>query len=104
MQLRCPACGGDLSKRRSTLMPRMELDCPLCKDRIALNLHPVETAVMIASFAAFLFFGALFYVLGRDGFLVAALLSLSVAALLPLLERVWFRDWPRYRKPGSEPG
>ena len=79
----------------------MELDCPSCRARIEVNVHPVESTLMVASFAAFVGFGVLFYVFKQDGFLVCALAALSPAALLPFVERRWFKGWPRYRKPGS---
>ena len=101
MEHRCPACGADLFRRTRSVIPRMELDCPSCRARIQVNLHPVESALMMASFAAFVVFGALFYVFRQEGFLVAALAALSPAALLPFLERLWFKGWPRYRKPGE---
>ena len=102
MDQRCPACGADLSRLRlRSVIPRMELDCPSCRARIEVNVHPVESALMMASFATFIAFGALFYAFRQEGFLVAALAALSPAALLPLLERRWFKGWPRYRKHGS---
>jgi hypothetical protein len=105
MDLRCPACGADLaSQRLRSVIPRMELDCPFCRARIELNVHPLESALMMASFAAFIAFGALFYLLRQESFLVAALAALSPAALLPLLERRCFKGWRRYRRPGSDAG
>jgi DNA-directed RNA polymerase subunit RPC12/RpoP len=104
MQHRCPACGADLFRRTRSVIPRMELDCPSCRARIQVNVHPVESALMMASFAAFVVFGALFYAFKQEGFLVAALAALSPAALLPFFERLWFKGWPRYRKPGARPG
>ena len=102
MDLRCPACGVDLAKLRSrSVMPRMELDCPSCRARIEVNVHPVESALMMASFGAFVALGALFYLFKREAFLVAALAALAPAALLPLFERRWFKGWRRYRKPGQ---
>jgi len=104
MEHRCPACGADLFRRTRSVIPRMELDCPSCRARIQVNVHPVESALMMASFAAFVAFGALFYVFKQEGFLVAALAALSPAALLPFFERLWFKGWPRYRRPGGRPG
>ncbi|MGQ0547432.1 MAG: hypothetical protein ACT4P3_19220 [Betaproteobacteria bacterium] len=105
MQHGCPLCAADLSRHRKlmrSVIPRMEFDCPHCRGRIEVNVHPLESALMVASFLAFVAFGALYYFSGREGFVVAALASLSPAALLPFLERHGFRGWPRYRKPGSE--
>jgi hypothetical protein len=104
MDHRCPACCADLGRLRArSVIPRMELDCPACRARIEVNVHPVESALMMASFAAFVGFGALFYLFGREGFLVLALASLSPPALVPLVERRWFKAWPRYRKVAPRP-
>ena len=46
----------------------MELDCPSCRARIQVNVHQVESELMMASFAAFVAFGALFYVVKQEGF------------------------------------
>lgn len=81
-------------------MPRMELDCPYCRARIAVNVHPLESSVMIACFAGFIGFAVLFYALADDRFLVAALACLAPSALLPLFERRFFNRWPRFRLPG----
>jgi len=102
MRRECPSCREDLSRHRRiarSVIPRLELDCPACRARIEVNVHPVESALMVASFLAFVAFGVLYYATGRDGFVVAALASLAPAALLPALERFWYADWPRYRKP-----
>jgi hypothetical protein len=102
MELRCPHCNADLTRRvAGTVMPRLSFDCPSCRARVEMNVHPVESTVMIASFAGFVAFAALYYFIKDDGFLVGALACLAPAALLPLFERHWFRGWPRYRKPGS---
>jgi hypothetical protein len=104
MDQRCPECGADLARLRArSVIPRMELDCPACRKRIEVNVHPFESALMMASFGAFIAFGALFYALKDDAFLVAALACLAPAALLPLFERRWFKGWPRYRKRGPGP-
>jgi len=106
MDYRCPACGRDLARRKlsQAIISRMEIDCPFCLARLVLNVHPLESVLMVASFGGFIGFAALFYFLKRDGFLAAALLSLGAGAMLPLFERAWFRGWRRYhRKPGSEP-
>lgn len=106
MEYRCPACDGDLSARRfrRKVIPRMELDCPLCGARIEVNVHPLESALMIACFAAFVGFAVLFYALKNEAFLVAALASLAPAALLPLFERRCFKGWTRYRMPTPRHG
>ena len=99
MEYRCPACNADLAARRviGRVIPRMEVDCPFCLKRIEMNVHPVESAVMIACFAGFIAFAVLFYALKNDAYLVAALACLAPSALLPLLERRFFKGWPRFR-------
>jgi hypothetical protein len=99
MEYRCPACNGDLAARRVTgrVIPRMEIDCPFCLKRIEMNVHPVESAVMTACFVGFVAFAVLFYALKNDAFLVLGLACLAPSALLPLIERRFFRGWPRYR-------
>ena len=82
----------------------MELDCPFCRERIEMNVHPLESALMIACFAAFVGFAVLFYALKNDAFLVAALASLAPSALLPVLERRFFKGWTRYRMPTRSSG
>lgn len=106
MDHRCPYCGKDLRARRlsQAIVARMEIDCPGCKRRIRTNVHPAESALMLACFGGFVVLGALWYWLKRDGFVVAALVSaMAGTALLPLLEHVWLKDWPRYLKSGSDP-
>jgi hypothetical protein len=100
MKHNCPACGADLSRHRSlmrSVIPRMALDCPACRARIEVNVHPVESWLMVASFLGFVACGVIYYASGREGFVVAALACLAPAGVLPMLERYWFRDWPRYR-------
>ena len=106
MDHRCPLCGHDLSARRlsQAIVARLEIDCPFCNRRIRTNVHPLEQALMIASFGGFVLFGLLWYWWQREGFLVLALASaMAGAALLPLIERYWLRHWPRYASPGVEP-
>lgn len=101
MEYRCPACNSDLSSRRlvGRVIPRMEIDCPFCLKRIEMNVHPLESTVMIACFAGFVGCAALFYALKNNALLVAALACLAPSALLPLFERRFFKRWPRFRLP-----
>lgn len=99
MDHRCPHCGRDLATRKLTqpIVARMEVDCRHCKRRIRVNVHRAEEAVILGSFGAVVAFAALGYWLDRQGFyLVAFAAAMLGAAVLPLVERVWLRTWPRY--------
>ena len=99
MQYRCPACSADLGKgrRSQSLLTRMECDCTRCAARLRLNVHTLEAVVVVADFGAIVLFGALAWFLQSHVFALLALGAVALgAAVLPLLERVWLRDWPRY--------
>jgi len=99
MDHRCPLCAADLSGRRlsQAIIARMEIDCPHCKRRIRMNLHPAESAIILTSFGAFAVLAALAYWLKREGLYVVAFAAAMLGAgALPLAERVWLRNWPRY--------
>ena len=101
MDHRCPLCARPLTMRKLTqpIIARAEVDCPLCKGRIKVNLHPAEEAVVLGTLGAFLACAGLGWWLGREGLYVAAVgVAMIGAAFLPLLERFWLRDWPRYVK------
>jgi hypothetical protein len=99
MNYRCPACNADLGRktRGRDIVSRMEMDCAQCKVRLRFNVHKAEAAVIVLDFAAIILLGALAYWLQSQ---VMALLAFGAAALgaavLPLLERIWLREWPRY--------
>ena len=99
MDHRCPACGRDLAGRRlsQAIIARMEIDCPHCKRRIRVNVHPLEEALLLATFAGFVVLAALGYWLERESLYLAAFAAAMLgAAALPLAERIWLRTWPRY--------
>ena len=99
MDNRCPLCGKDLGRKKLAyaVIARMEIDCPRCQRRLRLNLHPAETAVVLAASAAFVTLAALAYQRQSQGLLLAALaLGTAGMAAVYLLERRWLRDWPRY--------
>jgi len=99
MDNRCPLCGKDLGRRKLaySIIARMEIDCPHCLRRLRLNLHPAETAVVLAASAAFVALAAFAYQRQSQGLLLAAL-ALGAAGMgaVYLVERRWLRDWPRY--------
>jgi hypothetical protein len=99
MDHRCPYCSKDLSGRKLSQMiiARPEIDCSHCKRRVRVNVHQAEAAVIVGSFAALALTAALAYWLQREGlYLVAFAFAMAGAALQPLLERTWLRNWPRY--------
>jgi hypothetical protein len=99
MDYRCPCCGQDLGtrKRRHALIARMEIDCEHCKQRIRLNMHPMESRIVFASFGSFLALGIAAWALKSEPLTVLALFAGAAAPLvLPFLERTWWRDWARY--------
>jgi DNA-directed RNA polymerase subunit RPC12/RpoP len=104
---RCPLCARDLAARRlsQAIIARMEIDCPHCKRRIRLNVHRLEEALLLATFAGFVVLAALGYWLDRKGFFLGAFgAALLGAGALPLAERVWLRTWPRYVPANSGSG
>lgn len=107
MNYRCPHCGQDLATRKlgRALIARMEIDCPRCQRRLRLNLHPAETAVVLAASAAFVALAALAYQRQSQGLLLAALVAGGAGmGAVYLLERRWLRDWPRYVPRDARPG
>jgi hypothetical protein len=99
MDHRCPLCGRDLATRRlsQAVIARAEIDCPSCKGRLKVNVHPVEEVLTFATLAGFLLFAGLGYGLQREGLYFAAFaFAMLGASALPLAERVWLRTWPRY--------
>src|SRR5690606_30891726 len=96
---RCPLCRFDLARRKLTqaVVARWEVDCPSCKGRLRLNVHPAENGLLLASFGMFAGLAALAYFLQRDALYGAAfIIAIIGTAAVPLLERVVLREWPRY--------
>lgn len=99
MDYSCPLCSGSLARRKLTqaIIARMEIDCPHCKRKILLNVHPVEMAVVVVFFFVFLALGLLAYWTKSHGLLLAAFGAAMLGSLaLPALERTYLRSWPRY--------
>ncbi len=101
MDYRCPICGKEIVKRKPihSIVTQMEIDCPHCKGRVQLNVHRAEVAIVLLAFSAIAVLAALAYGFGSQGQNVVlgalAVAGLGVAAL-PVLERTWLRNWPRY--------
>ncbi len=99
MDYRCPVCGADLGKRRlsQNIVAKMALECKHCNSVIILNVHRVENIIVMFNFVAIVALAALAYRFhSRDLVLLALAAALLGAAALPLLERTWLRNWPRY--------
>ena len=99
MDYRCPACSTNLGRQKfsQTVMGGLEVECPRCKSVIRLNLHPAETAIIMLNFAAIVVLAAFAYWLQSRGLALAAVGAGFVGtSALPLLERTWWRNWPRY--------
>lgn len=98
MNYRCPVCRINLGERKlSRIVARMEIDCPNCKQRLRLNMHPAEMKAVVLSFVAFVTLAAIGYGLQSQGLVLLAFGSGAAGAVaVVLLERTRLRDWPRY--------
>jgi|CXWL01.1.fsa_nt_gi hypothetical protein len=107
MDHRCPECGASLARRKlvHAVVARMEIDCAHCKRRIGLNIHPLESAVVMANFAVVLVLGGLAYWQRSQGLVLWTLgAALFAGVAVPLLERTLLRSWPRYARLGKAGG
>ncbi len=106
MDYRCPVCRVSLKKRKlgQTVIARMEMDCPHCKNRVQMNVHGVETFAFLSICAAFIVLAASAYGFQSQELM---LLGLGVAALgalaLTWIDRVYLKDWPRYLQAPPRP-
>lgn len=99
MDYRCPACGAELGRRKygQAVIARMDIDCSHCNQTIQLHVHPVEAAVSYGALGIALALAGVAYWLQSQTLLVLAIGAAMLPALvLPLVERVMLRDWPRY--------
>jgi hypothetical protein len=110
MVYNCPACRADIGRRKlsQAVITRMEIECPICKNMIRLNVHRAEEIVVGASLGTIIVLGVWAYQSQSHAVALAAMAAaVAGSAALPLLERVWLRSWPRYaaiaRKPGTGP-
>jgi len=107
MDYGCPICGKDVGGRRrlGPVVVRMEMDCPHCRGRIQLNVHPLEMRIVLGGFAAFAVLAALGYVLHNNAVIFLALIAgMAGPVALPAVERVWLRHWARYAPVASRSG
>jgi hypothetical protein len=96
---RCPHCGRDLASRKlaGSIIARMDLECPQCHGALTVNVHPAETALVLASVGGAVALAALAYAAQSQALLLAALaVGMGGAGAVYALERTRLRDWPRY--------
>lgn len=103
----CPLCEADLGNRKlsQAVMTRMEIECKHCKQKIRLNVHPAEAAVVVTDFAAIVLLAGLAYLYQSHALMLGALgAAMAGAIALPLLEKTYLRRWSRYAplEPGGE--
>lgn len=107
MDHRCPECGQSLARRKLVyaVVARIEIDCAHCGRRIRLNIHPLESAVVMVNFAVVLVLGALAYWYRTQELVLWTLGAAMFAGVaVPLLERTLLRSWPRYARLGQAEG
>jgi hypothetical protein len=107
MDNRCPICRADLGKRRfsQAIVARMEVDCPRCNGTIRLHVHRAEVIVVMVVCAMIVALAVLAYWFRDPGLILFALGATMVGSLaLPVLERTYLRNWPRYVSPGDHTG
>lgn len=91
-------------KLSQAIVARMEIDCPHCMQRIGLNVHPAEVVIALFDFAIVIVLAALAYGYRSQGLVLAALGAAMAGALaLPLLQKTWLRNWPRYARLARPP-
>lgn len=99
MDYRCPACDKDLGTRKlsQAVMARLETDCVHCKSRLRFNVHRAEFAIVMFNFAAIMvFFAGAYWFPTQRLALYAFVAAMAGALALPVLERTWLRNWPRF--------
>lgn len=107
MDHRCPVCEKTIMKRglSQTIMIKLEIQCPHCKNMIAHNIHRIENTIVLLNFAAIVVLAAFAYWLQSRGLVVIAVgAALVGAAAMPLIERTYLRNWPRYAAIVQHPG
>lgn len=110
MDYRCPVCAKDLGKRRlsQSIVAKMSIECKHCNSVIFLNVHRVESIVVMLNFLVIIALALSAYWLHNGNLVLLALFAaMAGAAAQPLLERTFLRDWPRYvsadRNAGNQP-
>jgi hypothetical protein len=106
MEYRCPLCSADLKKRKLShaIVTRMEFDCSHCKGAIRLNVHRSEVIVAMLNFGIIIVLGAFAYWFQSQGLLLVTIAAAMLGTLaLPVLERVYLKNWPRYAPQAQRP-
>ena len=106
MDYRCPACGTNLGKRRwgETIVARMEIECPHCKNVIRLNVHRAEEILAPMVLGTIILLSILGYWLQSRALMIAAFgAALAGALAFPVLERIILRSWRRYASNDRRP-
>lgn len=105
MDHRCPLCGAYQKKGfGQAMVARMESECSNCHGRIQLNVHRLERGVVLFNFAVLVVL-AFFVYRPQPRWLVLVVLAVAVAGALalPVLERTYLRNWPRYAVKAKDP-
>jgi hypothetical protein len=79
------------------VIAKMEIDCPDCKRRLTMNIHPVESTV--TTLVSLGFVGALLAGISLENPTLVGMgimIGLVGGAASLLIERVVLRDWQRY--------
>lgn len=75
----------------------MQIECSHCNSRIEHNFHRAEVMLVVSGFAVFAALAAFAYRLQSQELMLYAFGAAMASALaLPLLERTYLRNWPRY--------
>ncbi len=96
---RCPFCEKDLKTRKLShaVISRAEIDCTYCKSRLSYNVHRLEFGMVMFNFAAVaVFIAAAYWLHSRVLAVIAFATAMAGALTLPVLERTWLRNWPRF--------
>ncbi len=104
MDHRCPVCGKDIDRKKFSraIVSTMAIDCPHCLRKIHLNIHRAEAVLVLGNFIFIVGFATFAWWLQSRGLVLAMFGAIMAGALLlPLLERAWLRDWPRYALPAD---
>lgn len=100
----CPVCNRliDKNKLSRAIVSAMATDCPHCMHRIHLNIHRAEAFIVLLNFSLIVILAAFAWWLQSRDLVLAMLAAIMVGALvLPLLEKIWLRHWPRYISPAD---
>ena len=106
MDYRCPVCRENIAKRRlsQTVMVNLEIECPRCNSVVRHNIHRAETIIVLVNFAAIVVLAVFAYWFQSRGLVLVAVGAAMVgAAAMPLLERTYLRNWPRYASMVQKP-